>query len=83
MVEKILSSETLNVKGLMNLTGWSKSRVYYLTSKGLIPYYKPLGKTIFFSKKEVENWLLQNRQVPKDELEAVASGIVNKKIAAL
>ena len=83
MTKVISSSQAINVSGIMELTGWSRSRIYYLTSNGMIPYYKPLGKTIFFSKKEIENWLLKNRQIPNEEIEAQASEIVHKKMAAL
>jgi hypothetical protein len=41
-----------------------------------IPYYKPRGKMIYFDREELENWLLQNRIAPADELEAKASTYV-------
>lgn len=44
--------------------GMSKSYVYRLTSKGLIPHYKPLGKQMFFKKDEIDNWLLSNPVTP-------------------
>jgi excisionase family DNA binding protein len=66
-------TEILKIDQLESLTGWSKSHIYKLTSAGLIPYYKPFGKTIFFKKSEIEEWLLQNRQKPAFEIENEAN----------
>lgn len=37
----------------------SKSQLYKLTSKSEIPYRK-FGKRLFFSKKEIDQWILQS-----------------------
>lgn len=58
----------LNVaKNVMNLeeaalfTGMSKSSLYKLTHRQVIPHYKPNGKLIYFEKTELLNWMRQNR----------------------
>ena len=58
----------LNVaKNVMNLeeaalfTGMSKSSLYKLTHRHVIPHYKPNGKLIYFEKTELLNWMRQNR----------------------
>jgi excisionase family DNA binding protein len=37
----------------------SKSHIYKLSSKGEIPYRK-FGKRLFFSKKELDEWILKS-----------------------
>lgn len=48
----------------------SKSYLYKLTSTNRIPYYKPSGKLVFFDKRELDQWILQNRVKPQSEIEA-------------
>jgi len=52
--------------------GVSESYLYKLTSLRKIPFYKPRGKMNYFNRLELENWLLQNRITPADEIEAKA-----------
>ena len=46
--------------------GYAKSYVYKLTSAGILPHSKPNGKSIFFDREKLENWMLSN---PKSSLE--------------
>jgi excisionase family DNA binding protein len=76
----LLSQKTvLNFVEVAAYTGLSKSYLYKLTSTGGIPCYKPQGKQIYFSKHEIDQWLLQNRKATTDELESQASTIVTLK----
>ncbi|MFN8429678.1 MAG: helix-turn-helix domain-containing protein [Spirosomataceae bacterium] len=61
-LEKInLSSKSvLSLEEFCIYTGYSKSRTYKLTSARLVPHSKPMDKSIFFSKEEIDQWLLQN-----------------------
>lgn len=54
------------------LTGLSKSHLYKLTCTHQIPYYKPNGKNIYFDRKEVEDWLRQNRANTEQEAQSGA-----------
>lgn len=63
----------LNLNELAEYTGISKSYLYKLTHFGKIPFSKPLGKLIFFEKKEIDNWLLSNKNVTSSETELKAS----------
>lgn len=73
----LLSQKTvLNFNEVAIYTGFSKSYLYKLTSKGGIPCYKPQGKHIYFKRTEINDWLLQNRKATKDEIEAKASTYV-------
>jgi len=41
--------------------GMSKSSLYKLTHRQVLPHYKPNGKLIFFEKSELLAWMRQNR----------------------
>lgn len=70
----LLSQKTvLNFVEVAAYTGLSKSYLYKLSSTGGIPCYKPSGKQIYFSKLEIDQWLLQNRKATNDELESQAA----------
>ena len=76
----LLSQKTvLNFVEVAAYTGLSKSYLYKLTSNGGIPCYKPQGKQIYFSKIEIDQWLLQNRKATNDELDSQANTIVTLK----
>ena len=76
----LLSQKTvLNFVEVAAYTGLSKSYLYKLTSTGGIPCYKPQGKQIYFSKIEIDQWLLQNRKATNDELDSQANTIVTLK----
>ena len=69
----------LNFDEVAAYTGLSKSYLYKLTCSGGIPCYKPQGKHIYFSKTEIDQWLLQNRKATTDELENQAINFVTLK----
>lgn len=76
------SKELLNLNDVAILTGLSKSYLYRLTSTHKIPYYKPSGKIIYFDRKDVEDWMKQNRVASTQEAEASAVNYVVGKEAA-
>lgn len=80
-IEKLLlSSKTvLNITEACRYTGLSQSYLYKLTSLGLIPFSKPNGKMIYFSKSKLDNWLLQNDHKSKSEIEAEAIKYSSRK----
>jgi excisionase family DNA binding protein len=53
-------------------TGLSKSYLYKLTSAQRIPFYKPMGKCLFFNRLELEAFLQQNRVNTVDEISSQA-----------
>lgn len=70
----LLTSKTvLTFDEASDYTGLSKSHLYRLTSTGGIPFYKPKGKIIYFDRKELDNWMLQNRNITQEELEIRAN----------
>ena len=64
----ISQKEVLTVDECAKYLGLSKSYVYKLTMRQQIPHSKPLGKCVFFSRVEIEQWLLSNRVATADEL---------------
>lgn len=47
----------------------SKAYLYKCTHRRLIPYYKPGGKKIFFSKKDLDSWIFKNRINSETEMD--------------
>ena len=45
--------------------GFSKSFLYKLTSEKKIPFYKPNGKLLFFSRSELNAWVFKNKSKSK------------------
>jgi len=58
----------------------SKSHLYKLTSANKIFHYKPQGKRLYFSKSELNTWLLRNPVKTTGKIEQEADDyIVNGK----
>jgi len=55
----------------------SKQSAYKLTGKGLVPHSKR-GKRLYFSKAEIDVWLLQNRVGSVSETESKADEYLMK-----
>lgn len=67
------TKEVLTIDECSAFTGYAKAHLYRLTSQRAIPFYKPMGGTIFFRKSEIEDWLLQNRQATEAEINSKAT----------
>lgn len=81
-LEKLLTGqkEVLTFNEACDYTGISRSYLYKLTSSGRIPHSKPNGKMLFFEKRKLVEWLLQNKRKSQDEIEAEAVAYaMNKK----
>ena len=70
----ILKKETLTLKEAAKYLDLSCSHLYKLTYSKQIPHYKPRGKQVYFEKRELDKWLLQNRQTTKAEIDYSAKG---------
>lgn len=55
------SKDVLSMEEAALYLDLSKSTIYKLTHTMNIPHYKPMGKKIFFDKKELELWVRQGR----------------------
>ena len=49
--------------------GVSKGLLYKLTSSHRLPYYKPMGKRIFFRASELDKWVNAGRVLTNTELQ--------------
>ena len=61
-LERLLTAnkEVLTFEETCDYTGIFRSYLYKLTASGTIPHSKPNGKMIFFEKRKLNDWLLQN-----------------------
>lgn len=67
----------LTIDDLAAYTGWAKSYIYKLTMSGTLKFSKPLGKTIFFDKKWIDNFLLSAENQTADETATQAATYVH------
>ena len=58
--------------------GITKSALYKLTMGRKIPFYKS-AKLCYFDRQEIIDWMKAHRVATKEELDAKAMDIVNKK----
>lgn len=59
----LAAKEMLTVEDTALLTGFKESYIRKMAQEGMLPYYKPFGKQIFFKKSEILQ-LLQGKRVP-------------------
>jgi len=71
-LEKLLigNKEVLTFDEASDYTGISRSYLYKLTASGKIPHSKPNGKILFFDKKKLVEWLLQNKRQSQQDSKA-------------
>ncbi|MEO1486993.1 MAG: helix-turn-helix domain-containing protein [Bacteroidota bacterium] len=76
------TNDTWFLKPILNLDeasrycGLSKSRMYQHTAKKKIPHYKPEGKLIYFKREDLDNWLLSNKVLTKEQVKGMATKIM-------
>lgn len=56
----LAAKNVLTFEDVVALTGFSKNYLYQLMSRKVIPYSKPGGRKVFFSRKTIEEWLMSN-----------------------
>jgi len=71
------SKDVLTTEEAANYIGCTKGYLYKLMSKRKIPFSKPNNKLAFFDKKELNDWLRQNPQKTKAQIEAEATDFVH------
>ena len=60
-LRKSNSKKAIRLKEACAFLGISKSQMYKLTSTGRIPFSKPTGKLMYFSKSNLSDWALSNQ----------------------
>jgi excisionase family DNA binding protein len=84
-IEKMLTEQNMLRKEVLTFNetaiylGVSHSHLYKMTSTEVIPSYKPNGKKLYFNRKELDNWLLSNKQYSQEEIEQQAANYLIKK----
>lgn len=73
-----MEKKILTIENVAEMLGVSKSYVYKLTSKRILPHYKPMGKVVYFKREEIEDWIFRNRMTTDEELEMQAVNYCNK-----
>lgn len=48
--------------------GFSITYLYELTSKRIIPFYKPSGKKLLFKQSDLTNWIEKSRHNSSEEI---------------
>lgn len=74
----IIEKAILNVDEVVLYTGLKRSYLYKLMHLRKVPYSKPGGRKAFFSKKELDAWLMSGRVTTERELECEAATSVLK-----
>jgi len=74
---KLIDKNVLTIKDVSEYTGFKTSYLYKLTSSGIIPHSKPNGKTIYFDKAKLEEWMLSNPSTSLSDKQIVASTYVS------
>ena len=67
------AKNVLTIDDVALITGFTKGQK--------IPHYKPNGRTLYFKKEEIEDWMLQNKIQTNTEIESAATTYtaINKK----
>lgn len=73
------TKEVLTSEETAKYLGISKSYLYKLTMRMEIPHYKPMGKMVYFNRKEIEAWLQGNRISTQEEINQRALSYCAKK----
>lgn len=71
--------EDLTLKEAAKYLGLSASTLYKMTMHNEIPFYRPGKRRLYFRRKDLEQWINQNRQSTNEEMQAEASlsGLTN------
>lgn len=77
--QNMLKKEVLTFSEAAIYIEVSHSHLYKMTSTGVVPSYKPNGKKLYFNRKELDNWLLSNKQFSHEEIEQQAANYIIKK----
>lgn len=77
----LASKKVLTIDEVSIYTGLSKSYLYKLNHERKIPYHSPNGKSCFYDREEIDEWLLRNPVRTVSQLKkSISSG--SKPIAA-
>jgi len=70
------AKSVLNLEEAVLFTGLSKGHLYRLTSERGIPHFK-MRRHLYFKKQELEDWMLRNKVLTKEEIDSKAATYVS------
>lgn len=70
-------NDTLDLEGAMRLLKKSRATIYQMTHTGTIPHFKS-GNKLYFSKKELTDFIRAGRVRTKNEIAAGAMDMIAK-----
>ena len=87
VIASLIEANGVNTKAVLTTDeaarylGVTKSAIYKLTMGSKIPHYRSQGgKLLYFFREEIEQWATSCKIATKDELEAKAKSLINKKV---
>jgi excisionase family DNA binding protein len=69
--------EVFTLEETSEYTGIGSGTLYVLIHEGRIPFYKPLGKKIYFKRSELDKFMLRNRHPADYEVHEAADAKLN------
>lgn len=78
VLENILCAgkEVLTLEEAAVYMGISRSTLYKMTHKNVLPFYRPNGKLIYFEKSELLEWMRKNRVLSNEEISENAHSLL-------
>lgn len=67
------TKEVLTLEEASAFLGIAKSTLYKMTHTGVLPYFKPAGKLIFFEKQALLEWVRGAKALSEEELREQAA----------
>ena len=67
------AKDVLTLEEAALFMGISKSSLYKMTHKNVLPFYRPNGKLIYFEKVELLKWMRQGRTMSEAETKEAAA----------
>ncbi|MDR1248094.1 MAG: helix-turn-helix domain-containing protein [Treponema sp.] len=69
----------LTVSEAANYLSLAKTYIYKLVSQGKLTAFNPGGRRLYFRREDLENYVLQGRRYPSEELLVQADAILNRE----
>jgi prophage regulatory protein len=79
-ISLLLQKEVLTIEEVAIYTGYTVQYIYKLVHLGIIPFSKPNGKKLFFSKEKLIYWLKSNEIKSDLELEKDAENFQRARL---
>ena len=80
LVATAKENEFLTIEQASKFLGYKVSTLYKKNSQGEIPFYNPSGGKVLYSKRELEEWIKNKRQIIGQDMETFIS-YLTKKVA--